>query len=332
MIDCYGSLIHMVDHIAPIYNALPEGMKGRFYSSNKMVQAQAALYGITCQNLQSSRPIGTSPIMVASIGDVRHCGPTKRPVILVEHGIGLHFTGPHVTNHPSYPGGTGIRLQVELILSTNQQAADEELAVNKGNHRRVVVVGAPKLDAFANLPPSTNTSPILSYATHWDCHCCPETRSAFYHYKDILNIISKIYPTLGHAHPRWKELIYSRYSKLGMSPQKRFTSILTKADLLMGDCGSAIYEFAYTNKPVVVLNCPLYRRNFRHGLRFWDYIPGIQCNDPDDLLSCVETALADPPNLKLLRQQAIDYAYPNRGCATQVAIKAILDWSSDNGY
>jgi len=88
---------------------------------------------------------------------------------------------------------------------------------------------------------------------------------------------------------------------------------------------STLYEFAATGRPVVVLNCPRYRRDVHHGLRFWDHIPGIQCDTPEDLPGAIELALEDPPELREMREEAIAAVYPQHdGHATDRAVETLL--------
>jgi len=72
---------------------------------------------------------------------------------------------------------------------------------------------------------------------------------------------------------------------------------------------STIFEFAATGRPVVVVNCPRYRRDVSHGLRFWDDIPGLQCDAPDELPSVIERALKDPPVVRAMREAAVANVY-----------------------
>jgi CDP-glycerol glycerophosphotransferase (TagB/SpsB family) len=100
---------------------------------------------------------------------------------------------------------------------------------------------------------------------------------------------------------------------------------MSRADLYVADNTSTLYEFAATDRPVVVLSPPFYRRETYHGLRFWDHIPGIECSHTDHLEACIEEALIDTPSRKKQRRAAVEGAYgPQDGKATERAVEAIV--------
>ena len=100
--------------------------------------------------------------------------------------------------------------------------------------------------------------------------------------------------------------------------------MLDRADLLVGDNTSALYEFASTGRPVVVMNAPQYRRDVHHGLRFWDYPPGLQVDRPEQLADTIARALSDPEPARAVRAAAVaeTYAYTD-GRAAERAVAAI---------
>ena len=109
-----------------------------------------------------------------------------------------------------------------------------------------------------------------------------------------------------------------------MEAVKDFGDVLDRADLLVGDNTSALYEYASTGRPVVVMNAPQYRRDVHHGLRFWDYPPGLQVDRPEQLADTIARALTDPPGAQALRAAAVGetYAYTD-GHAARRAVTAI---------
>lgn len=117
------------------------------------------------------------------------------------------------------------------------------------------------------------------------------------------------------------------WQRLEVPFARHFDEVLDKADLYVCDNSSTLYEFASTNRPVLVLNAPWYRRNVHHGLRFWDAIPGLPVDSPDNLRRGIEMALTDGPFARDERRKAVRYVYGDLcdGQATTRAVSAILD-------
>ena len=130
---------------------------------------------------------------------------------------------------------------------------------------------------------------------------------------------------IGHGHPRAWPTLKIVYDHWGIEKVRSFDHVMSRADCYVVDNSSTLYEFAATGRPVVVLNCPRYRRDVHHGLRFWDHIPGIQCDSPEDLPGAIELALEDPPELREIREEAVAAVYPQHdGHATDRAVEALL--------
>lgn len=163
------------------------------------------------------------------------------------------------------------------------------------------------------------------YVTH-NCKIVPETRTALPWYRKKLDLVlDGPWDVIGHGHPRAWPTLKIVYDHWGIEKVRSFDHVMSRADCYVVDNSSTLYEFAATGRPVVVLNCPRYRRDVHHGLRFWDHIPGIQCDSPEDLPGAIELALEDPPELREIREEAVAAVYPQHdGHATDRAVEALL--------
>jgi hypothetical protein len=262
-------------------------------------------------------------VLVASYGDqkkVRRQGRTR--IARIEHGAGQSYG----TGHGSYAGGKDCD-DVSLFLMPNQYSADLWKAAYPD--ARVEIVGCPKLDSLPRKDPACPLT--IAIAFHWDCHLIPETSSAFGTFRYALEELSNTYNVIGHGHPRaWvgPPSLERRYRRAHIDPVRDFGEVCRRADLLIIDNSSAMYEFAATGRPVVVMNGTQYRRDFSPGLRFWDAIPGITVDRHQDLLRAVETALEDGPALTAQREAALDKVYAYRSDSAQRAASILEEWAA----
>jgi len=301
-VDFLASERHYVDHMLPVYNALPKELQGEF--------------------IVGSYPVNPDRItVVASVGDYRR---TSGPVVFMEHGCGLSYAG---VNSPSYAGSSE-RERVILFLDVNEQT----YSLNQKAHpdKKGVIVGAPKLDAWlARGKKERGNRAKVAHSFHWECKIVPETRSAFPHYKpELTRMMSQQrrlqWDMLGHGHPRLWPVVGPFWKRGGVLPVREFNDVVTLADVYVADNTSTIYEFAALDRPVVVLNAPWYRKNVNHGMRFWNHIPGQQVDNPHDL----KDAIADAVHKDLFaseRRKAVDFVYPVRGNSAQLAASAIAE-------
>ena len=246
------------------------------------------------------------------------------PLVYVEHGAGQTYNDPRLAGHGSYPGGAELD-RVRLFVCPNDHVADEWLATYPDC--RTVVVGCPFMDRWhgsRELP--SNDPPVVAVTGHWDMSTIPETRSAWPHYDRALERLAADdrWTILGHGHPRLWGAIRRRWQELGVDHTPNLGDAFDRADLLIGDNTSAMFEFASLDRPVVVVNAPWYRRGVHHGLRFWDYPPGLQTDLPSQLAPTVARALTDPPEGAWLRRRAVGRVYAHTdGRASQRAAEAI---------
>lgn len=325
-VDFVASQRHYVDHLAPIWSALPEHARGAF-----LVQADVAGHAQT----RSVAPIefrndvellallrrGSGPVVTAGYGDLKLADRSRRPQVFTEHGAGqsyLPFT------HPAYAGGTDARGRLQLYLAPNDYA--ETLHRMRHPGIPVEVIGCPKLDAWHKHARKPVGPPVVAISFHWDCQVVPETRTAWPHFRSALPELARRYQVLGHGHPRIIEQLAPEYRRLGIEVVHDFEEVLERADIYVCDNSSTLFEFAATGRPVVLLNAPWYRRDVHHGLRFWDAAEiGVQCDHPDTLPDAVEEAIRDSADRRRLREEVVARVYPVRdGTASGRAARALL--------
>lgn len=314
-IDFYASNAHFLDHMAPIWKALPEEYRGNFYvASHVMKRAEKkgiqAVVGLP----------NTRLTLVSSWGDY---GKTKGKVVYMEHGIGNTYSN----NHPSYAGGAG---KNRAVLFLNQHEITQAKNLKTYPNVKNVVVGTPKMD---DVEVRHMTGNVVCLSFHWDCKVVPETRSAYGFYQRVIPQLARStkFKLIMHAHPHMNGAWQAQFKKYGVEFYEDFEDVLKIADVYVIDNSSSMYEFAAAGRPIIALNCPYYRKNVHHGIRFWDYIPGEQVDNPKDLAPTIEYVLTNKHGWDVRRQAIVDKLYPYRGEATQRAVKEIVELL-ENGY
>jgi hypothetical protein len=119
---------------------------------------------------------------------------------------------------------------------------------------------------------------------------------------------------LGHYHPHEIRAgtLHERlrvYHRGGIEVVDAFEEVMERADVFITDNSSSLYEFAALGKPVVVLSPPWYRRFVRHGLRFWEALPGVEVTRAEDLRETVAEVLRDDAVGARLRAVAMPLAW-----------------------
>lgn len=306
MIDAYASLRHYAEHLQPVWDALPPEWRGRWCSPDRP-------------------PIDGRPVLVAGWRDAQTVRPA--PVVYLEHGAGQSYDGdPAGRANGSYSGGAGLD-HAALFLCPNVQVADRWNDAYP--EAPAAVVGCPRLDRWHRAPRGIPRGgpPTVAVTFHWECRLVPETRSALGHYVRALPHLAAMpdWQVLGHGHPRMWGRLRREWRRLGVAHTPDLADVLDRADLLVGDNTSALYEFASLGRPVLVLNAPWYRRDVHHGLRFWRHVPGLQIDGPEQLVWGAMTALEDPPELRAVRRAAVAAAYAHTdGHAAERAATAIV--------
>jgi CDP-Glycerol:Poly(glycerophosphate) glycerophosphotransferase len=303
-LDAIASEGHFVDHLLPVWLALPEEMRGTFYR-------------------KARAPVGSQPTLVASSGDLNRSRKLGRPTAIMEHGAGQSYGGDRRGAwSSSYAGGNG--RDAQLFLHPGPHPAARERA--RYPEARVEIVGCPKLDSLPRK--DRDGPPVVAVAFHWDCRISCETRSAAPHFMVPLHTLAKTgIKIIGHGHPRIIEALARHYQRYGIEVVRSFEEVCARADLYVCDNSSSLFEFASTGRPVVVLNPPIYRRNVNHGLRFWDAATvGVQVTPRESLEEAVRQALADLPGQRAAREAALDLVYAFRSGAAERAAAVLTDW------
>jgi len=263
--------------------------------------SHAARRGIKAQELSARRLKGRQLVLVASYGD--EIRAERRPVVLLEHGAGQHYSNAH----SSYAGGGG-RESVELFLCPNEQVAERNRAVYP--NAKIQVVGSPKLDRWMSAPRTLRSPPIVAISFHWQCTASHESQTAWPHYRDALGVLAQRHEVLGHGHPRTIKTLEPFYRRNGIEVVSDFEEILDRADVYVIDNSSTGIEAMAAGIPVVWMNSPAYRREVHHGGRFWTWTEGIPTVDgPDELPAAIDLALANDLEHQRRREALVQEVY-----------------------
>jgi hypothetical protein len=311
VIHAYASRPHYFDHLEPIWKALPDELRGESFSP------------IPGNPWGSARPVRIPHddlVLVASFVDSRKMARAR---------AGQTYDGDERARcHGSYAGGDGHENTV-LFLSPREEIAQRW----RDTYYDVpsVAVGCPKLDRYAKGRGVNGEAQTVAFSFHWDNPLCPESRSAFGHYRrSLAGIIGALrergWRVLGHGHPREIGHLARVWRELDVPIVMDQDYVMRHAAVLVADNTSALYEAAGIGIPVVCLNAPWYRRDVQHGLRFWDTLPGRQADCADDVIDEIERAVEYRRGDVLQREAAVSKTYAYRdGSATERAVRAILE-------
>ena len=331
VLDFLARRPYFLDHLLPIWEALSPAERGTFYVADNMMEI-AAGRGIETEKNQPYRDdptkedcgdCGHNHILTCAYGDAVRAAnfDNKRKVILMEHGIGLTF------GRGAYADGLGQRKKIDFFPVPNEHTKNKCHPELKDKPHPIV--GMPKLDKWAgefSKPHPMTDKPVIGIAFHHgDKNTGPrETGSAWEHYIDALPELSKKYNLLLHIHPMANP--YYVYGELINQAEftKDFNEVMHRADIFIGDCGSAPYEFLVTGKPVILLNAPWFDKKKTYGLRFWDYTNiGIQVEHSSGLDAAIQRTIENPGEYELARRQAVHDLFPYLGKSTERTIEVI---------
>jgi len=317
VIDVLAAEGHFVDHLAPVWLALPEEQRGAFHYIGRGHDRDLPGW-----RRDLPKPSESKHTLVASAGDLIRARHLRRPTAIMEHGCGQSFGGdPKSATHSSYAGGRN--RDAQLFLHPGPHPAGRDRRAYPA--ARVEVVGCAKLDTLPRK--KRGRTPVVAIGFHWDCRVCRETRSAHMEFGRMLNQLTDRMEVIGTGHPRIIDKLASSYRLHGIEVVKPWEEVCRRADVYINDASSTLFEFASTGRPVVVMNPPWYRRNINHGLRFWDAATvGVQVTPQGSLVEAVHEALEECPPQIAAREAALDLVYDRRPGAAQRAADVLVDW------
>jgi hypothetical protein len=328
-LDFFARRAHYLDHLAPIWNALPPARRGSFHVIQELESYARQELSDGCIDIyEGGIPAGNDPIITAAYGDLNKVirNPSRK-IITVEHGVTQGFGGA------AYPNAKiGNRARVDLALLPNEYVAGRFRAARSGSIL-YEVIGTPKMDPF--LPflfpvtrPVNLELPVIALAFHWGNRRSQpaESGSAFEHYRSIIPDLSARYKVIGHSHPLAPDEHKQAMMRAGIEWVSDFREILNRADVYLNDLSSTMYEFLVTGKPVVILNAPWFRRSVHWGIRFWDYSDvGLMVESPEQLFDVIDGTLHEYRSIFVEeRRHAVADLYPYAGQAAQRAA-AVLE-------
>ena len=333
MIDAFATVPNYLQHLAPIWLALPEEERGAFWTAGSLAD-MPNVEGIPHRRV-GYPPSGTQLTLVAGYMDEK--AARHRPTVYVEHGAGQTYPGdPLAADHPAY-NGTSDHDRTVLFLCPNAVVAKRW--TDRYPSAYAAAVGCPKLDYWHQrilatggvAPPAGDRKPTVAFTFHADNRIIPETMPAWKHYRFELPRIlrtlrSQGYEVIGHGHPRLWSHLEPWWQSINVEPVADLGEVFARADLLCGDNTSALPEFASLGKPVLWMNAPWYRRGVNHGGRFWEWPQGqVSVDEPAELLDAIPLALRDTKGAREARRRMVASIYGAcDGKATERAVTAIL--------
>ena len=244
---------YLMSHIDPIRDHLADEQRGE------------RLVDINRSHAHVKHWAAHDVVLVASYIDIAAAG--NRRVIYVEHGAGQTYTG--ITNQSDryYPGGEHPDNVIGYI--------GPRRSVIDAWGRPGVAVGAPICDPYELF--SAERTAAITF--HWNGSPpnmvgVPEAGTAFRHYQaGMPHVVAALraegWNVIGHGHPRRNDL-KGYWERLGVEWVEDAADVRRRAQLLIADNTSLMFEMMYLGRDVIALNCPEYRVDVEHGLRFWE--------------------------------------------------------------
>lgn len=238
------------------------------------------------------------------------------------------FHGFDIDKRPGrFPSALTIRGWFDLYCANDCRTLERlaPLAEEYGSFR-VAQTGWPKLDAFfdaaGEIPLPENRRPVILYSstfTSW-------ITSTPFLYDEIARLArEREWDWIITFHPKMDAATVERYKALADAmPNVAFydgddnTEVLKRADVMLCDSSSIIFEFLYLDKPVVTF------RNTMPG----DYL--IDIDDHALLESSLDTALSRPVDLLCRIRAKMDSMHPQRdGRSSERVLAAVDEFKAD---
>ena len=340
--DFLASERHFAEHLAPVWRALAPWARGRFMVPRGLRDYASKVLGVRAVGYHQAKLFdllkSDSPLTAtAAAGDQQAAAVAGRWTVYSEHGSGQCYNKKH-SSYCNYAH----RRSVALFLAPGARPA----AHFRGLYPSIptVEVGALMLDDWQSGARELPDDGVVAISFHWNARVVPETTSAWQHYEKVLPELAKRFNMIGHAHPRIATKMRQVYAKAGIEFVETFGEVLARASVYCVDNSSTLFSFAAAappgqSRPVVVLNCPAYRRGVRHGMRFWEFADiGLQVDHPKELIPAVALTLEEAgftpskndnlflSNLSQSRQREaiLDLVYTERsGGSAALAARAI---------
>lgn len=329
-IDAYCSLRHYLDHVAPIWRALPEHLRGTLIAPQDVAawgRRSGAPHPVEAvQGFPDRR--SRQPVIVASFTD--HHAVRPRPTVLVNHGAGQSYLGDqNARGHEAFSGGPG-RERVLLHIEPGPLAAMQTAKAGQS----YAMVGSPRLDPWHDGSCRVDhQSRVVAIGFHHNARQggCVEQWSALEHFRPVLADLAQRFDLLGHGHPRSWDRTSHMWGTLGVRAEPDFAKVLDQAAVYVTDTSSTGPEFASTGRPVIFCSAPWYRRHVKHGGRFWEWPQhALHVEEPGDLADAIATALSDPSELVARQWPMVDGVFAAEdGQAAQRAAEAIVSLLAD---
>lgn len=341
-LDALGYERQFIDHLAPVWLALPASARGDFlvepalraYAEGRGLDPipRARLDVMRGRDV-SMNPAANRPALVASYGDTKEARRFGYgPLVFLEHGIGQSY-GAQGDAIGSYSGGRD-RGDTELFIVPGPDPAARWRAAYP--RARVVEVGSPRVDELPRREPGNG--PVVAVSFHWPASLTISgyAGTAIGDYGPVLADVAKTWPTIGHAHPKadWPERARRVFAKAGIPFVDSFDEVCRQADIYVCDNSSTIYEFAATGRPVVLLNARDWHRNGPElGLRFWaaSHV-GLNVSDPSRLVDTIAEGLEDAPSRQVARHDALSLVYSYSSGGARRAADAIVEWLDERRW
>jgi len=343
-IDIFASHWHYLDHMAPVWRALPDEVRGDVLIESPRLRAHPLVHEASGDLRKNTKPSLISRVLVAGSADAKIAARYGWSCALMEHGAGQLYPHSSGAKASSANAGGVDRHTIGLFLCTNEAVAEAN-ARAYGRHR-VVVVGSPRLEDLRSARDLfvPRSPPTLALTWHWPCNVAPTgarggppwSGSLLNDFHTALVHLRSKWrgPMIGTSHPRAQNQARTAYRSVGIEYVPDFTDVLMAADVLSFDNTSAGWEAAALGVPVVLLSSPWWSRDVEQGLRFWkwaDIGPEVVCDTYPEALAdrWVEAAVTALTQRHLYAPKAVAMSaevFPYREDSTQRAVDALLRW------